>query len=75
MQQHIDSLCGRKDPGGQQWASVKGDLPLGDKEIKLARLSEADDVEAYLTTFEQMMAAFEVPKARCQRMMPVTMSS
>lgn len=28
------------------------------------KLSDSDDVEAYLTTFEQMMAAFEVDKMR-----------
>ena len=33
-------------------------------EVKLARLSKTDDVEAYLTTFKWMMAACEVPKAR-----------
>ena len=31
--------------------------------MRLTKLSEADDVEAYLTTFEQMMMAFKVQKA------------
>lgn len=29
--------------------------------LKLTKLSEADDVEAYLTTFERMMQAYKVP--------------
>ena len=32
--------------------------------VKLSKLSEADDVEAYLTTFERMMAVYEVDRAR-----------
>lgn len=32
--------------------------------VKLTRLAESDDIEAYLTTFERMMEAFEVDRAR-----------
>ena len=32
--------------------------------MKLTRLSEGDDIEAYLTTFERVMRAYEVDKAR-----------
>ena len=32
--------------------------------MKLARLAEKDDIEAYLTTFERVMEAYEVNKAR-----------
>ena len=32
--------------------------------VKLSKFSEADDVEAYLTTFERMMTAYEVDHAR-----------
>ena len=32
--------------------------------VKLTKLTEADDIEAYLTTFERMMAAYEVEKTR-----------
>ena len=31
--------------------------------LKLAKLGDDDDIEAYLTTFERMMAAYEVEKA------------
>lgn len=32
--------------------------------VRLARLSESDDIESYLTTFERMMTAYEVPRSR-----------
>ena len=32
--------------------------------LKLTRLSDQDDVEAYLTTFERMMVAYEIKEAR-----------
>lgn len=33
-------------------------------EIKLVKLSEQDDIEAYLTTFERVMRAYEVKEER-----------
>ena len=45
--------------GAKREARGSGDK----KEMRLTKLSEADDVEAYLTTFERMMMAFEVQKA------------
>ena len=33
-------------------------------EVKLTRLTNQDDIEAYLTTFERMMIAYEVDKSR-----------
>ena len=33
-----------------------------DKDVKVAKLTENDDIEAYLTTFEQLMVAYEVKK-------------
>ena len=39
--------------------------PTGEKDkVKLTKLSEGDDIEAYLKTFKCMMAAYEVPRAR-----------
>ena len=32
--------------------------------VKLSKLTETDDVEAYLTTFERMMSVYEVDRAR-----------
>ena len=33
---------------------------LGEDKVKQSKLSEEDDIEAYLTTFERMMTAYEV---------------
>ena len=33
-----------------------------DREIKVIKLTEADDIEAYLTTFEHLMQAYGVPQ-------------
>ena len=35
-----------------------------DREIKVTKLTEADDIEAYLTTFERLMQVYEVPQER-----------
>ena len=32
--------------------------------VKLTKLGEGDDIEAYLKTFERMMAAYDIPRAR-----------
>ena len=38
--------------------------PRSDGEVKIAKLTDTDDIEAYLTTFERMMAAYDVPRSR-----------
>ena len=35
-----------------------------ERDVKVTKLREGDDIEAYLTTFERVMTAYEVPKAR-----------
>ena len=35
-----------------------------EKEARVTKLTEEDDIEAYLTTFERMMDAYEVPQSR-----------
>jgi len=35
-----------------------------DREIKVTKLTDADDIEAYQTTFERLMQAYEVPRER-----------
>ena len=32
------------------------------KDVRVAKLTEQDDIEAYLTTFERLMIAYEVPE-------------
>ena len=45
-----------------------GDIPTvihdRDCEIKVTKLTEVDDIEAYLNTFECLMQAYEVPQER-----------
>ena len=36
----------------------------GEDKVKLSKLSEEDDIKAYFTTFERMMAAYKVPVNR-----------
>ena len=35
-----------------------------EKEVKVAKLTEQDDIVSYLTTFERLMIAFEVKRER-----------
>ena len=68
MQKHVDALLRVVERShGETSGLKKGARRAGDdKEIKLTKLSDSDDVQAYLTTFECMMAAFEVDKPdRC----------
>ena len=44
--------------GGQQTA-----MPSHD-EAKVAKLTEANDIEAYLTTFEWLVATYDIEKGR-----------
>ena len=37
---------------------------ISERDLKLCTLTEANDIEAYLTTFERMMEAYEIDKAR-----------
>ena len=66
IQKHVDVLLkvverSHEGTGGTKRETWGAD---DDKRVKLTKLSEADDVEAYLTTFERMMAVFEVQKER-----------
>ena len=55
MQKHVDALL-KVVERSHEGTSGAGD----EKEVRLTKLSEADDVEAYLTTFERMMTVYEV---------------
>ena len=35
-----------------------------DRQVKVTKLTEADDIEAYLTTFERLMKAYNIPPDR-----------
>ena len=36
----------------------------GENELRMVKLTDCDDIEAYLTTFERLMAAYSVPRAK-----------
>ena len=58
MQQHVESLLQVARSGHTSGAGSSH----GDKEAKVSKLSDEDDIEAYLTTFERMMVVYRVPK-------------
>ena len=33
-----------------------------DRDVRVAKLTEEDDIEAYLTTFERLMTVYEIPE-------------
>ena len=64
MQQHVESLLqvvGRTQEVRSGHMSGAGSSH-GDKDTKVSKLSDEDDIEAYLTTFERMMVVYGVPK-------------
>ena len=64
MQQDVESLLqvvGRTQEARSGHTSGAGSSH-GDKEAKVSKLSDEDDIEAYLTTFERMMVVYGVPK-------------
>ena len=42
----------------------KAAIAKADREVKMTRLTESDDIEAYLTTFERLMRSYDVPPDR-----------
>ena len=66
MQKHVDALLKVVERSHEGTSGTKREVQgAGDeKEVRLTKLSEAGDVEAYFTTFERMMTAFEVQKER-----------
>ena len=62
MQQHVESLLKVVEKTTSGLGLGAGGSHEG--EAKVSKLTEADDIEAYLTTFERLMEAFSVPKER-----------
>ena len=63
MQQHVESLLKvveRTQEASSGYGLGAGSFH-GEKEAKVSKLSQ-DDIEAYLTTFKRLMAAFKVAK-------------
>ena len=66
LQQHMETLLkmvqtlGVREEPGTRHQSLGGNSGLDN--YKLSRLTEADDIEAYLTTFERVMGAYSMAK-------------
>ena len=72
MQHHMEKLMRLVEeshatptggPGADTGTTVSRSTPK-EVELKLTKLSNSDDIEAYLTTFERMMGVFEVDRAK-----------
>ena len=59
----LQRMVERTDGRLERQERVPTESAGGDR-VKLTKLTEADDIEAYLTTFERIMAAYEVEKTR-----------
>ena len=50
--------------GIRQQGDIAAKKAERDKDVKLTKLTAEDNIEAYLTTLEHIMAAYEIPKER-----------
>ena len=57
----LEGVGVHREPSGEDSVRVR-DAEVG---LKLTKLGESDDVEAYLTTFERMIAAYGVDRSQC----------
>ena len=64
MQQHRELLQQRIISEGAASPRPSASAPRESDMLKLTRLTEGDDIEAYLTTFERMMRAYDIAKER-----------
>ena len=46
-----------------EWNKESHSMSETDKKARVTKLTEEDDIETYLTTFEQIMDAYEVPQS------------
>ena len=59
MQANVTSLLGAIETMGRTRREMT-ELSKSENDIKLQKLTESDDIEAFLTTFERMMLAYEI---------------
>ena len=50
--------------GVQRQGAVNAPRQENDRDVKVTKLTEEDDIEAYLTTFERLMQAYEIQRER-----------
>jgi hypothetical protein len=63
MQQQMDLLKGLVE-GIHKQGEIAATRAEKEKDVKVSKLTESDDIEAYLTTFERLMKAYEVQEGR-----------
>ena len=63
MQANVTSLLGAIETMGRTRREMT-ELSKSENDIKLQKLTESDDIEAFLTTFERMMLAYEIRRER-----------
>ena len=63
----VEGATVSREPTAVEAAARSSSEPRGKVEarLKLTKLSDADDVEAYLTTFECVTQVYKTPKERC----------
>ena len=49
---------------GSRRAEIPAVTTLSREDVRLPKLTEEDDIESYLTTFERMMAGYEIRRER-----------
>ena len=67
MRERLERLMGVVEHShrGEVGSLASGERATSDRDpLKLSRLTEDDDIEAFLTTFERMMTAYSVDPAR-----------
>ncbi len=63
QQEQIDRLMQLVE-ASQTRGEARTSSAVASEKLKLSKLTEQDNIEAYLTTFERMMAVYEVDRAR-----------
>ena len=63
VRQQMELLRGLVE-GVQRQGLVNAPRQENDRDVKVTKLTEEDDIEAYLTTFERLMQAYEIRRER-----------
>ena len=64
MTSWLEKTSDRAESDGSTLSGERRRRIEGSDQLRLTRLTETEDVEAYLTTFQRMMSAYEIEKER-----------
>ena len=70
MREHLEILRNLVGEIHDQGEAAQREQEAKDKDMKVAKLADTDDIEAYLTTFERQMVAYDVPRGRVFKLAP-----